>query len=114
LIGGGNYLHAATHHSYIYKSLTRNLAKSLHNTEQGSIIIGDADLDLEEEFLNHDDLKNAGSNKVYFHKNSLLARVYFAYSRLHILNYYAQRFKNFPPFCGHSNPIYISQRALLI
>jgi len=119
LLGGGHYLHAAgTYNNHIPNSptqlLTKNQQVKLTRTDQGSTIIEDADLDLDEEYHSGNNLKDPGTNKLFATKDSLLNGWYLRLSHLFIANHYYKCFKNFPPFCGNSSPIYITQRVLRI
>lgn len=116
LLGGGQYLNAGTHQDPF--STTHNLEKKhlvkFTNQDSGSSIIEDADLDLEEDGLNNSNLKDTDVNKFFYQKSNLLGKWYLTNSHLFIANYYYKRLKISVPFCGYSNPIYITQRVLRI
>ncbi|WP_185965942.1 hypothetical protein [Flavobacterium sp. ZT3R18] len=118
LLGGGHYLHADTNHDSSSYSSSYNFSKNLKvkflNQDQGSLLIEDADVDLDEEHVSGDDAKDGLTNKFLFKKYSLLDSWYLAFPNQFVLNDYSECFKIFLPFCGHSNPIYIRQRVLRI
>lgn len=112
LLGGGQYLNAETHqtsHHYLEK---RHRVK-FTNQDQGSSIIEDADVDLDEEFLGNDNLKDGLSNKFFATTYSILDSWYLTFSRQIVVNSF-NRFEIFGSSCGQSNPIYITQRVLRI
>ena len=113
LLGGGQYLNAGTHqnspvHHYEHKHRVKYTTQ-----DQGSSLIEEADVDLDEEYSGDDTLKNNVVNKVFAANFSLLDNWYLTFSDQIIVNYHSH-FKFFVPFCGHSNPIYITQRVLRI
>jgi hypothetical protein len=111
LFGGGQYLSAGTHqnsaHNYGHKHHVKYASQ-----EQGSSIIVEADLDLDEEYSG-DAAKNDVVNKYFTSNSSLLDNWYLTFSDQITVNYH-NHFKFFVPFCGYSNPIYITQRVLRI
>jgi hypothetical protein len=112
LLGGGQYLNAETHlntHHYLEK---KHRVKFTNN-EQGSSIIEDADLDLDEEYLGSDDLKDGFLTKFSATNYSLLNNLNLTFSRQIVANSY-NLFEILGPSCGQSNPIYITQRVLRI
>lgn len=115
MLCGGHAVFAGTHHSRSCYPPVQGFPKKqvkLTSADQGNSILDDADLDLDEDYLNgHDD---AGSNHLPAERYTLSDSWYLAFSPLLILNYYNKRFKTFPPFCGDSSPIYITQRVLRI
>lgn len=113
LLGGGQGLNAGTHqnspvHNYGHKHHIKYT-----NQEQGNSIIEEADLDLDEEFFGDDASKNNVVNKYFAAKNNLFDNWFLIFEDQIILNYHSH-FKFFVPFCGKSNPIYITQRVLRI
>lgn len=112
LLGGGQYVNAGTHqnshHTYEHKHRVKYITH-----EQGTSIIEEADVDLDEEFHGGDTLKSDLSNKVFAANYSLLDNWYLTFSDQITVNYHSH-FKFFVPFCGYSNPIYITQRVLRI
>jgi len=112
LLGGGQYLNAGTPKNPHLHNLEKKHRVKFTNQDQGSSIIEDADVDLEEEYLGSDDL-DALTNKFFATNYSLLDNWYLSFSSQTIVNDY-NRFKFFVPFCGNSNPIYITQQVLRI
>ena len=110
LLGGGQYLNAGTHHSRQHAYEHKHRVKYT-NQDQGSSIIEEADLD--EEHLGGDTFKNKAVSKTFTANYSLLDNWYLTFSSQIIVNYHSH-FKFFVPFCGNSNPIYITQRVLRI
>ncbi|MEN2401514.1 hypothetical protein GKZ90_0017110 [Flavobacterium sp. MC2016-06] len=113
LLGGGQYLNASTHQNSHFHNLEGKHRVKFTNQDQGSSIIEDADLDLEEEFVGCDDLKGGLTNKFFAVNYSLLDSWYLTFSGQSTVNDY-NRFKIFEPVYGQSNPIYITQRVLRI
>ncbi|RZJ54303.1 MAG: hypothetical protein EOO44_05550 [Flavobacterium sp.] len=111
LLGGGQYLNAETH-QHPHHNLERRHHVKFNTQEQGSSIIEDADLDLDEEFLGND-LKNGLSNKFFATNYSLIDNLYLTFSRQIVVNSYSLS-EILGPSCGQSNPIYITQRVLRI
>ncbi|MCV9930136.1 hypothetical protein OIU83_20930 [Flavobacterium sp. LS1R49] len=116
LLGGGQYLNAGMHqnHNSSSQSLEKKHKIKFTNQDSGNSIIEDADLDIDEEHLNGDDIKDGISNKLFTENYSLLDNWYLTFSCQSILDYCQKNFKIFAPFCGQSNPIYITHRVLRI
>ncbi len=113
LFGGGQYLNAGTLHNSHLHTFEKKHRVKFTNQDQGSSVIEDAaDIDLEEEYLGGD-LNDGLTNKFYAANYSLLDSWYLTFSSQNAANDY-NRFKIFVPFCGQSNPIYITQRVLRI
>jgi len=110
LLGGGQYLNAETHQSSHHYLEKRHRVK-FTNQDQGSSIIEDADVDLDEECVGNDNLKDG--LKLFAANYSLLDSWYLTISRQIVVNS-SNRFENFGSSCGQSNPIYITQRVLRI
>jgi hypothetical protein len=117
LLGGGLHLHAETRSICISDSPSWDFVKKqqvkVRTADSGSVLIEDADIDLDEEFHSGDDL-NKGENKIFAVKHNLLDGLYLAFSNEIIYKDYSQQFKNFAPNCGHSNPIYLRIGVLRI
>lgn len=111
LLGGGQYLNAGTHQDSHHHAYEHKHRVKYTNQDQGSSIIEEADLD--EEHLGDDTFKNNVVNKNFAANYSLLNNWYLTFSSQIIVNYHSH-FKFFVPFCGNSNPIYITQRVLRI
>jgi hypothetical protein len=114
LQSGGNYVHAASHDNGIYNSLTARLFNldqvKIDRNSLDSIMINAGGFDIEEESSNGDSLKNKNFTEK-FHVSKFW---YQTFSCQCIINYCNNNFKNFAPFCGQSNPIYIIQQVLRI
>ena len=111
LLGGGQYLNAETHLNSHHNLEKRHRVK-FTNQDQGSSIIEDVDMDLDEEFLG-DNLKDGLSNKFFAANYSLLDNWYLTLSRQNTAKT-SNHFDIFGSSCGQSNPIYITQRVLRI
>jgi hypothetical protein len=118
LLGGGQHLHADTHPSGISDSPSWDFVKKqqvkLRTAEPDSVLIEDADVDLDEEFHRGDDLNKDIANKILAVKHSLLDSWYLTFSDEFIFKDYSKQFENFAPNCAHSNPIYIRIGVLRI
>ena len=116
LLSGGQHINA-TSHQFLNSTSSHNLEKKhfLKFTNQDSIttIIEDADLSIDEEHLGGD-LNDAISTKVFSGNYSLLIDWYLTFYSQSLLKSSANNFKIFAPFCGQSNPIYITLRVLRI
>ncbi|MEO8535670.1 MAG: hypothetical protein ABI441_18075 [Flavobacterium sp.] len=112
LLGGGQYLNAENHQNPHHNLEKRHRVK-FTNQDQGNSVIEDADIELDEEYLGNDSLKDGLLNKFFAANHSLLANLYLTFSRQIVANSYS-RFEFFGPSCGQSNPIYITQRVLRI
>ncbi len=112
LLGGGQYLNAETHQNPQHNLQRRHHVK-FTSQDQGSSIIEDADVDLDEDFPGNDDLKGGLSNKFFAANYSLVDSLYLTISRQFVVNSF-NRFEFFGSSCGQSNPIYITQRVLRI
>ena len=110
LLGGGQYLNAETHHSSHHYLEKRHRVKYT-TQDQGSSIIEDADVDLDEECLGNDTLKDG--LKLFATTYSILDGWYLTISHQIVANSF-NRFEIFGSSCGQSNPIYITQRVLRI
>jgi hypothetical protein len=116
LLGGGQYISADTH---IKKHTTSHQLEKKHrikftNQDQGSSLIEDADVDIDEEFHSGDKLKEGGSDKYAARQYSLQNSWYLPLSQSGAVNYSYKRFTVFPRFCSNSSTIYITQRVLRI
>ena len=119
LFGGrGLTLYAAEHPAKISHITSQKISKShpvkfIHKNKN-SILLGENDIDLDEEFNNSDDLNDEVGNKVFFQKSCLLDKWYLSFPSQVFLNDFSKSAKIFMHFCGYSNPIYILQRVLRI
>jgi hypothetical protein len=91
---------------YEHKHTVKNIS-----SEYGTSVIEEADLDLDEELSG--DIPNGVVKKVFAANYSLLDNWYLTFSDQITVTYHSH-FKFFVPFCGYSNPIYITQRVLRI
>ncbi|MDR7371304.1 hypothetical protein [Flavobacterium aquidurense] len=112
LLGGGQYLNAETHQQSQHNLQRRHHVK-FTSQDQGSSIIEDADVDLDEEGLGNDSLKDGLTNKFFATTYSLVDSMYLTISRQEVAHLF-NRFEIFGSSCGQSNPIYITQRVLRI
>ena len=110
LLGGGQYLNAETHQSSHHYLEKRHRVK-YSTQDQSNSIIEDADVDLDEECLGNDTLKDG--LRLFAANYSLLDSWYLTISRQIVVNSF-NRFEIFGSSCGQSNPIYITQRVLRI
>jgi len=113
LFGGGQYLNAGTPQNFRHHTIEKKHRVKFTNQDQGSSIIEDADLDLEEEYLGSDTLTDGLAAKFFTANYSLLDNWYLTFSNQNAANDF-NRFKIFVPNFGDSNPIYITQRVLRI
>ena len=113
LFGGGQYLNAGTPQNFRHHTIEKKHRVKFTNQDQGSSIIEDADLDLEEEYLGSDTLTDGLTAKFFTANYSLLDNWYLTFSNQNAANDF-NRFKIFVPNFGDSNPIYITQRVLRI
>ncbi|MDW8851908.1 hypothetical protein SD960_17535 [Flavobacterium sp. MMLR14_040] len=111
LLGGGQCLNAETYLNSHHNLEKRHRVKFTNN-EQGSSIIEDADIDLDEEYFG-DNLKGGLSNKFFATNYSLLDNWYLTLSQ-QIAAKSSNYFDIFGSSRGLSNPIYITQRVLRI
>ena len=115
LLGGGQYLNAGTHQksNSSSHSLEKKHRVKFTNQDSGNSLIEDADIDIDEEHLGGD-VKDEISDKLFAGNYSLLDNWYLTISCQSLLNHCQKNFKIFTPFCGQTNPIYITQRVLRI
>jgi len=113
LLTGGQHLTAGTHQ--VFNSSSHTLEKKhrvkLTNQDSSNSLIEEADLSIDEEHLGGD-LEDGIPSKIFTGNFSLLYDWYLTFSGQSLLNLSNKNFKNFAPFCGQSNPIYITQRVL--
>jgi hypothetical protein len=113
LLCGGNHLYAATHHSSASHYFAQNLEKKQQvkhrNSNHHSSLEESDDVDSDEEFHIDGDI-----NGLFAGNLPLTSRWYLAFSAPLILKDYSKSIKIFAPFCGQSNPIYITQSVLRI
>lgn len=112
LLGGGQYLNASTTQNSFHHHLEKRHRVKFLNQDQTNSIIEDADVDLEEDCLDNDNLKSVISNRL-FATYTLLDRWYLTFSDQAVATS-NQNFDTFGSFSSQSNPIYITQRVLRI
>jgi hypothetical protein len=110
LLGGGKYLYAETHQISPHYLEKGHCVKFANQDQRNSIIIY-SDVNLEEENLLKENLKDCLSNNISTYR--LLDNWYLTISCLIAENSF-NRFKIFGSSCGQSNPIYITQQVLRI
>jgi len=115
LLGGGRYANAGLYQIPNCHSHTLEGKHRVKFTSQNSdnTIIEDADLNTDEGHFG-DNLKDGISSKLFIKNHSFLDSWYLALSCWSLASYCPDNFKIFAPFCGPSNPIYITQRVLRI
>jgi len=118
LLGGGQYFYASTSPSHNLKfsstKFTQDKQKKQINDDQGTTLIEDTDVDVEEEYLASEDFKSISGNKYFLSRYSLRHTIYTTHLRQLLLNYYCTRFKISTVFFTSASPIYIAQRVLRI
>ncbi|MWB96817.1 hypothetical protein GON26_20840 [Flavobacterium sp. GA093] len=116
LFGGGQYISADTH--FKNKPTSHHLEKhhriKFTNQDQGSSLIEEADIDIDEEFHSGDNLKEGGSGKYPARTYNLQNSWYSPLNSFAIVNSNCRRFTFLPRFCSNSSTIYITQRVLRI
>lgn len=112
LLGGGQYLHAETSPKLIISEspsfdLVKKHQVKVRKAESGSVLIEEADTDLDEELHSGNDLNKGTFNKGLVANKFLLANMYLTFSsQLHYKDN-SKQFNFFAPYYGHDNPIYL-------
>ncbi|WP_157813376.1 hypothetical protein [Flavobacterium sp. 5] len=118
LLGGGQLMHATTLPKNICESPSWDFVKKhqikYKTLESSSVLIEDADIDLDEEFHSGDNLNNGPFNNFVASKQSLLDNWYLSFSSQFIFKDYTKNNKISATPCGYSNPIYLSIGVLRI
>lgn len=119
LLGGVQYMHAGTTPKiFISESPSFNLVKKhqvkVKKAEAGSVLIEEADTDLEDELHSSDDFNKSDFNKVLVSDRKLTANWYLAFSSQLLYKDYSKKINFFATFYGHSNPIYLEIGVLKI
>lgn len=113
LFGGGQHLIAATHQ--VYNPTSQSFGKKYHakitNHDSGNSLIEEADLGGDEDHSGAD-IDGELPTKIFTSNYSDLTNWYLTLSCQLLSNQSHKNFKIFAPFCGQSNPIYITQRVL--
>ncbi|HSD06848.1 hypothetical protein [Flavobacterium sp.] len=108
LFGGGQFVHANTLSKNICEIPTWDFVTKHHvkikTLDPGTVLIEDADMDLDEEFHSSDNL-----NKTNFvvSNHSLIDNWYLTFSSQFIFKDYTKNNVTSATPCGHSNPIYL-------
>ena len=115
LLGGSQHIYAGTRS--ISKTSSTTLEKKhrvkFTNQDSSNSLIEEADLGIDEEHLGGD-INDSIPSRIYTGNYSLLSDWYLTFSSQSLLKSSHKNFKIFAPFCGQSNPIYITQRVLRI
>lgn len=113
LFGGGQHLIAGTHQ--VYNSTSQSFGKKYHakiqNHDSGNSLIEEADLGGDEDHSGAD-IDDEIPTKIFTGNCSDFSNWYLALSCQILSSHSHKNFKIFAPFCGQSNPIYITQRVL--
>jgi len=112
LLSGGQHFNVANNQVYNPTSHTLEKKHRVKFTNQDTSVslMEEADLNFDEE--HGGDLKDGIQSKIFIKNFSLLNDWYLNFSGQSLLNLSQKNFKIFTPFCGQSNPIYITQRVL--
>ncbi|WP_395067364.1 hypothetical protein [Flavobacterium sp.] len=118
LLGGKDYAAVGINNcntkSTPYQSFIENKQIKLADEDHTIIIIEDLGLDVEEEFHNAGNLKNATENNFFLGKYNLVNTLYPSHAHSIALNNFFNSYKIFLPLSGNSCPIYITQQVLRI
>lgn len=118
LLSGSQYIYASIHQISTSTNSTHHSLEKRHrvkftNQDTGNSLIEDA-LDIDEEHFGGGDIDDGIPNKFFIGNYNFFDRWYQTHSGEPLLNHYQKNFKIFAPFCGQSNPIYITHRVLRI
>ncbi len=115
LLGGGHYANAGTRQisNPSSHSLEKKHRAKFTNQETGTSLIEEADLGIDEEHLGGD-INDRIPSKIFTGNYSLISDWYLTFSNQSLLKSSHKNFKIFAPFCGQTNPIYITLRVLRI
>nr|WP_315257614.1 hypothetical protein [uncultured Flavobacterium sp.] len=107
LLGGGQYMHAESSPKIIISEASSfNLIKKhqvkVKKSEAGSVLIEEADTDLDEELHSGDNL-----NKALATTKNTVANWYLTFSSQIHYKDNSKQFNFFAPYYGHDNPIYL-------
>ncbi|WP_348822402.1 hypothetical protein [Flavobacterium aestuarii] len=111
LLGGGQYLRAETSsntiivHSPSFDLIKKHQIK-VKKGETGSVLIEEADTDLDEE-LHTDNLNKGSFNKALAANKNVLPNWYVTFSSHLLYKDNSKKFNFFAPYYGHYNPIYL-------
>lgn len=119
LLFGGNKAHATTSHKLLitesisFDSLQKHQVK-FKKSEQGTVLIDDADTDVEEELQRSDDFNTGKFNNFLVASNSESSNWYLTFFSQFQYKDYSKQFNFFAPYYGHYNPIYLEIGVLRI
>lgn len=115
LLSGGQHLNAGTRQIFNYSShsLEKKHRVKFTNQDSSNSLIEEADLGIDEDHLGGD-VNDEIPSKIFTGNYSLLSDWYLTFSSQSLLKSSHKNFKIFAPFCGQSNPIYITLRVLRI
>jgi hypothetical protein len=113
LLSGGQHLIAGTSQACnpISQSVGKKYNTKFTNHDSNNSLIEEADFGGDEEHLGGD-IDDGITNKLFTGNYSDFNNWYLAISCQLLSNQSHKNFKIFAPFCGRSNPIYITQQVL--
>jgi hypothetical protein len=118
LLGGGQLIHAVALPKNICESPSWDFVKKhqikYKTLDSSSVLIEDADIDLDEEFHSGDNLNEGNTNNFGVSNYKLLDNWYLAFSSQFQYKDNSKQFNFFAPFYGHYNPIYLEIGVLRI
>lgn len=114
LLSGGQHLNAGTRQIFNSShSLEKKHRVKFTNQDSSNSLIEEADLGIDEEHLGGD-INDRIPSKIFTGNYNLLSDWYLTFSNQSLLKSSHKNFKIFAPFCGQTNPIYITLRVLRI
>lgn len=118
LVVGGAALYVGTHYAHNSYSSAHNLPKKTHtklsNSDQGNSWIEDADIDLDEDYLRGHDAEDHTNSSLLINRYALSEKWYLSFAPSLSFSCPGKDFNKYPRVCGHSSPLYITQRVLRI
>jgi len=112
LLGSSQFVHANTSSKIISDSPSWDFVKKhqvkVKCLDSSSVLIEDADLDLDEEFHSGDNLDNGNANNYAIRQQSLFDSWYLTFSSQFLFRDYSKQIKISTTPCGYSSPIYLS------
>lgn len=115
LLSGSQHLYANSQQTLntISHTLEKKHLVKITNHDSSNSLIEEADLGMDEEHLGGD-IKDGIPNRIFAERHTLLSNWYLTFSSQLLIKKSHKNFKIFAPFCGQSNPIYITHRVLRI
>lgn len=118
LLGSGQLMHAAALPKNIceftsFDFVTKHQVK-YKKLDSSSVLIEEADIDLDEEFHSGDNLNKGNTNNFAVSNYKLLDNWYLTYSSQFQYKDNSKQFNFFAPYYGHDNPIYLEIGVLRI